>query len=49
MYKHLCVECLQKNFLKCKWNISFIDRLLGNDKVKYCPEYMELIKKGNKK
>jgi uncharacterized protein (DUF1919 family) len=43
MYKHNCVKCLVKHNLKCMWNIRFIDRFLGNDGVKFCPEYIKNI------
>ena len=52
MYKHECVVCLRSNNLKCKFNISFLDRFFGTDKVKYCPEYNSIIvyqKRYNKK
>jgi hypothetical protein len=52
MYKHECVVCLRENGLQCKFNISFLNRLLGTDKVKYCPEYINIInyqKRYNKK
>ena len=44
MFKHECIECLRENNLKCLLNIRFIDRFLGNDKVKYCVEYRLRIK-----
>jgi len=47
MYKHECVECLEHHYLKCIWNIGFFDRFLGNDKVKYCPEYNLIKQKSN--
>ena len=40
MYKHNCVKCLVKHNLKCMWNIRCIDRFLGTDGVKFCPEYI---------
>ena len=43
MYKHDCVQCLVSNKYKCKWNISFFDRLFGTEKVQYCPEYLEIL------
>ena len=49
MYKHICVQCLEEHNLKCICNIGFIDRLLGNINVKYCPEYVKIIRKGKKK
>jgi hypothetical protein len=45
MFKHNCVECLEKHYLKCMWNIGFFDRFFGTDKVKYCPEYVKIIEK----
>lgn len=45
MYKHICVKCLEEHNLKCIWNIGFIDRLLGNINVKYCSEYIKIMKK----
>ena len=44
MYKHDCVQCLKSHNLKCIWNIGFFDRFLGNDNVKYCPEYNNILK-----
>lgn len=51
MYKHDCIVCLETHNLKCIWNISFMDRFLGNDNVKFCPEYIKIMKKikGSKK
>lgn len=44
MFKHECVECLKAHNLKCIWNIRFIDIFLGNNKVKYCVEYNNILK-----
>jgi len=51
MYKHDCIVCLETHNLKCIWNIRFVDRFLGNDNVKLCPEYIKIMKKikGSKK
>jgi hypothetical protein len=49
MYKHECVNCLVLNGLRCKWNIGFIDRFLGNENIICCPEYIKIIKKLEKK
>lgn len=43
MYKHECVECLTKHGFKCMWNVSFLDRFFGTDKVKYCSEYLKIL------
>jgi hypothetical protein len=48
MYKHYCVKCLENHYLKCIWNIPFKDRFLGNDNVKYCPEYNLIMEKMKK-
>lgn len=45
MYKHECVQCLQEHKLKCPFNIGFIDRFLGNDNVKFCPNYLKMVEK----
>jgi hypothetical protein len=49
MYKHNCVQCLVVHNLKCIWFIGFFDRFLGNDKVKFCPEYVKIMDKVSKK
>jgi hypothetical protein len=49
MYKHYCVQCLKEHRHICIWNIGFIDRLLGNINVKYCPEYVKITEKGKNK
>ena len=43
MYKHECVMCLKNNYGICKFNIGFWDRFLGNDNVKFCPEYLKIM------
>jgi len=48
MYKDDCVECLKIHHLKCMWNIPFKDRFLGNDNVKFCPEYIKITSKDEK-
>jgi hypothetical protein len=45
MYKHECVKCLTIHNYKCIYEISFIDRFFGTEKVVYCPEFLNRIKK----
>jgi hypothetical protein len=44
MYKHECVNCLVEHKYKCIFNIGFWSRFIGNDEVKFCPEYLHIIK-----
>ena len=44
MYKHECVQCLMSHCYKCIYNIGFFDRFLGNNNVKFCPEYLKIVK-----
>lgn len=44
MYKHECVKCSKEHVHRCIWNIGFIDRFFGTDKVKYCITYNEILK-----
>jgi hypothetical protein len=45
MYKHECVKCLERHYLKCIWNISFIKRFFGTKEILYCPEYINIMNK----
>jgi len=44
MYKHECVQCLTCHHFRCIYNIGFIKRFFGTDEIKYCPEYLEIVK-----
>jgi hypothetical protein len=49
MYKHECVQCLKAHKLRCIYGISLLDRFLGNDNIKYCPEYLQIMRYSNMK